>query len=425
MHYYAGLPSSPRLLARTSTTPWEKPNGPEADVKRKQLGAVFNHKLGTVWEDNLAFKIHGCLDDLGVKWTNTDVVRIGTAKNSTDPVILWIGVEPRALTSEDAYTAAFRCLGLLEEFNITDVDVELRESSVSWLAGPKLLAPIDSDTTAHARHPLTHALGLSISARATPYFEGTGGLFMNKSRDSDKLLIVTARHVVLPPEQNENIKFERKNVSTPRFDILLLGDGAYKNCLTSAKKGITDHQLVVERQERVQRAVNGQDNERADTVRNIAQDHIDTANGTINEFRALSDEVENWVTTPSRVLGHVVCSPPIRFSAEEFTEDYAIIEVDDDKIDKNNFKGNVIDLGTRRPPREFTKMMYPNAKNDTSFKYSPGRQLKLEGIIPEEEMRHPTMLDADGESFLTVIHNGSASGVTIGRATGIASYTRR
>jgi len=248
---------------------------------------------------------------------------------------------------------------------------------------------------------------------------------MNKSRDSDKLLIVTARHVVFPPEQNENIKFERKNVSTPRFDILLLGDGAYKNCLTSAKKGITDHQLVVERQERVQRAVNGQDNERADTVRNIAQDHIDTANGTINEFRALSDEVENWATTPSRVLGHVVCSPPIRFSAEEFTEDYAIIEVDDDKIDKNNFKGNVIDLGTRRPPREFTKMMYPNAKNDTSFKYSPGRQLKLEGIIPEEEMRHPTMLDADGESFLTVIHNGSASGVTIGRATGIASYTRR
>ena len=308
MHYYAGLPSSPRLLARTSTTPWEKPNGPEADVKRKQLGAVFNHKLGTVWEDNLAFKIHDCLDDLGVKWTSTDVIRIGTAKNSTDPVILWIGVEPRALTSEDANTAAFRCLGLLEEFDITDVDVELRESSVSWLAGPKLLAPISSDATAHARHPLTHALGLSISARATPHFEGTGGLFMNKSRDSDKLLIVTARHVVLPPEQNENIKFERKNVSTPRFDILLLGDGAYENCLTSAKKGITDHQLVVKDQERVQRAVNGQDDEQADTVRKIAQDNINTADEAINEFRTLHNEVENWATTPSRVRFRLDCS---------------------------------------------------------------------------------------------------------------------
>ena len=35
-------------------------------------------------------------------------------------------------------------------------------------------------------------------------------------------------------------------------------------------------------------------------------------------------------------------------NTEEFTEDWALIELDRDKIDWNSFKGNVIDLGTFR-----------------------------------------------------------------------------
>ena len=209
IQYYAGLPSSPHLLAHTSTTPWEGPNGPEADVKHKRLGAVFNHKLNTVWEDNVALRIHACLDDMGVKWTSTDVFRIGTVGDSSDPVILWIGVKPNSLASEDAKTAAFRCLRVLEEFDITDVDVELRESSVFRSAGPKLLLPVDSsDVTVDVRHPLTHALGLSISTKATPFAEGTGGIFLAKDSNSSDLLLVTAHHVVFPPSIYPNNKYE-------------------------------------------------------------------------------------------------------------------------------------------------------------------------------------------------------------------------
>jgi hypothetical protein len=44
-----------------------------------------------------------------------------------------------------------------------------------------------------------------------------------------------------------------------------------------------------------------------------------------------------------RVLGHVIHAPPI--SVDRFTKDWALIELNRDKIDWNNFRGNVVYLG--------------------------------------------------------------------------------
>ncbi|RDB23489.1 hypothetical protein Hypma_008958 [Hypsizygus marmoreus] len=128
--YYAGLPSSPRLLARTSKNPWEEPKGPEAYRKLKQLGVVFDHKINTVWEDKVAPEIFARLSEMEVEWTSIDVVRIGQVGESSAPVIVWIGVKPISLSGEDANNAAFGCLSILQQFDIHDVDVEIRESSV-------------------------------------------------------------------------------------------------------------------------------------------------------------------------------------------------------------------------------------------------------------------------------------------------------
>ncbi len=126
--YYAGLPSAPVLVARTSSTPWKAPTGPEASQKLKELRPVGNHALMEAWEGNLALKLHTLLDSMKVKWTSTDVVRIGNAGESSAPVILWIGVMPASLSGDDGIVVASKCRELLVESNITDVDVEIRES---------------------------------------------------------------------------------------------------------------------------------------------------------------------------------------------------------------------------------------------------------------------------------------------------------
>ena len=64
--------------------------------------------------------------------------------------------------------------------------------------------------------------------------------------------------------------------------------------------------------------------------------------------------------------------------------------------------------------------MYPH----TSHKYPLFRLLQLQDIIKENELRHPTMLDINGEECLLVVKSGKSTGVIIGRATGIMSFVR-
>ncbi|KAI9446988.1 hypothetical protein F5148DRAFT_957232, partial [Russula earlei] len=91
MFYYAGLPSSPRLVYRSGTTPWVLPIGPEAYRVRKELRTVFDHKIASVWDD-FGPKVCDLLDDNGLVWTSINVVRFKTEADPIGPVVLWVGV---------------------------------------------------------------------------------------------------------------------------------------------------------------------------------------------------------------------------------------------------------------------------------------------------------------------------------------------
>jgi hypothetical protein len=66
-----------------------------------------------------------------VKWTSLDVVRFLNTANSYSTVVLWIGVLPASLSGDDGVVVASKCQDLLKENNITDVEVEIRESVVT------------------------------------------------------------------------------------------------------------------------------------------------------------------------------------------------------------------------------------------------------------------------------------------------------
>ncbi|KAI0259708.1 hypothetical protein BC834DRAFT_833072 [Gloeopeniophorella convolvens] len=434
MFYYSGLCSSPKLVYRTGTTPWTMPTGPEAHRRLKELRPVFGHKLNIVWED-LGPKICRLLDSQGVFWTSIDVVRfikVGEGE-VVGPVVLWIGVTPKTLLGKDARTSANGCLDLLKEFDIGDVEVEFRESIYTLSAGPSLLEPAsDLDSDVKYRGPLTSALGLSIAAEATPHAEGTGGIYLAEGGNSKKILLVTARHVLFPP--NDSGLNHNDNTFAPRHDVLLLGTRAFNNFFTSLRTALESLGAAFERYEsqierlRVSVGAGGdiEDIERATTRMKKAQRLSDDSKAVIKALQKLYNETKKWSNPNQRVLGHIVRSPPITPGAgvEGFTEDYAVIKLDDSKI-KDAFKGNVIDLGTKIPSDEFTQMMYARVDAASSFKYPDDRLLQLQGVISEDIMRDPDMLDRSGEKCLLVIKNGHATGVTIGRANGIKSYTRR
>ncbi|THU82253.1 hypothetical protein K435DRAFT_844458 [Dendrothele bispora CBS 962.96] len=425
--YYAGLPSAPVLVARTSTAPWRAPINPEAYIRRKELRPVGNHAIVEVWEDNLAFKIHALLNSMNVMWTSTDVVRIGytdelaLSSAPPPPVILWIGVMPKSLSADD------------EEGDIVNVDVEIRDSVVTRSAGPKLLSYTHPfDPTDDIREPLTTALGIPISTQSTPHCEGTGGFFITEGpgRNAKRLLLVTVRHVVFTPDKNKNEHFEYKNDNHQhRHNITLFGDEGFTNYLESIQAEIFVQRCMVERHEERIKMVEGKNDPAANREREDAQFMLTKTKRTVEELNVFYQDVSSqWATQESRVLGHVILSPPINVNVgtEGFTEDWAVIEVDASKVDSSNFEGNFIDLGKDILSHQFIRMMSSHPRNSHSSMFPKSRILKLKGTIPDEELRHPTTTfdQNDSDPCLIVLKRGSATGLTIGRANNIMSYVR-
>ncbi|KAF8326997.1 uncharacterized protein EI90DRAFT_3226658 [Cantharellus anzutake] len=413
--YYAGLLSSPVLVYRTSTTPWKPPTGPEAYRELKELKPVFNHGI-----------VCDYLDSEQITWTSVDVVRFAKVGETPGPVVLWIGVVPQSLSGEDAHTAAVGCLQLLESSQLTDVEVEFRESILIRSVGPKLLKYVSStNPTTSVCGLITPALGLPLAARATSYAEGTGALYISQGRDSEKVYILTTRHVVFPPNAGFNELYNRKWTSQPRREVILPGPKAFQTMLKSTMVKIGEHKIMVDYyNQQLQDLQGGGDEEQEEEV---IQGKLKEAEATIEALNHFHDKATKyWSEESLRVLGHVAYSPPITVGAgaKRYTEDWALIELDCNKIDWDNFKGNVVDLGTEIPVHNFTSRMYPNPSANTTFKYPSNRLLPLQGIIGEDELRHPQMLDADNEPCLLVIKSGCATGVTTGRATGIMSCVR-
>ena len=429
--YYIGLPSRPALVARTGAIPWKEPTGRWGYRERsliKELHPVGNHTITEVWEDNLALKIHTLLDSKKVKWTSTDVVRTGFIESDAPPTsaILWIGVIPASLSGDDGVIVASSCKEILIENGVTDIEVEIRESVVTRSAGSKLLTLSPwwcSSDIMEAREPLTTGLSLPISALPAPWTQGSGGFFIGEGRETGRLLLVTTRHAVFKPEKNENEHFEHRNSGLPRYDVTLFSNAAFNEYTGSILKNIKKAEDSIQFREDCIDRVKGEGGWVANKERKKAQTEVEQAKEKKERFEAFHEDVStNWGTRESRILGHVILSPPINVGSGGYTEDWAVVEIDDSKIDASNFKGNVIDLGLTIPSYDFACMMCPH--DPPSFKYPFDRLLRLEGTIPDEDMRHPTGRDKYGQPCLMVIKRGSATGLTVGRANNVCSYAR-
>ena len=206
-----------------------------------------------MWEDNIAIKVHGILNQNLVNWSSTEIVRIAYVDEPNRNLILWISVysvyshSPR-LSYDVGIEVAVQCKHLLLSYGIQDVDVELCESSdFIQSAGPAPLEPTDIiDPTAIVREPFTTTLGMNICAENTPWAEGTVGFFMAVN-GAGKLYEVTARHVLFP--QAENKHFEHTNDSQPRHNVQLLSEAASQKHLVVIQNEMDDQDIIITTQE--------------------------------------------------------------------------------------------------------------------------------------------------------------------------------
>ena len=427
--YYSGLPSKPALIARTGSALWEVPTGPETYPREKELGVVGRHAINDMWRV-LAPKVRDILNKAQVEWTSIDVVRIGYVDEHPAPVVLWIGIYPGSqVTYTVNYETAVQCKDLLLQHDINDVEVEMRHSEVIRCAGPQLFQPAyNSDPTASHRQPFTSTLGIPICAKDTPWYEGTTGFFLDEYVDGGRLLLVTARHVVLPGSDNEAYEHRcEQDCKSAHRDVLILSDPSFHQHLASIT-GEIDEQRDIKKllTKRIGRMVGRRD----DGAVREEQDAIYAIRKAEEKETALTDlhhELSTqWAPSDNRVVGHVVFSPPIAagIGAERYTRDIAVIVTDASKIDPASFAGNAIDLGFKFPPQKLAKMVNTDPEDPEQFEFPDDRLLRLRGTITEEEMRKPTTYDTNGEPGIMVLKLGKATDLTVGRASTVFSVTR-
>ncbi|KAL5480421.1 hypothetical protein ACEPAI_1691 [Sanghuangporus weigelae] len=366
------------------------------------------------------------MDAHQIRFTTIDVVRFkkvvedeavededddsGEAKKPiVGPVTIWIGVSPDTTSATAAHGAAQDVLALLKDYEITDVDVDFRESVYVREVGPRLHRPVgDLDPLVDVVGPLTPTLGLRISTKARPNAPGTMALCLAEGGDSNRLLGLSCRHVLIS-SNDTNVDYVYHPIRIGRHGIAIERWSSQIAGFERREQGTDAADVAKAREDRVE-----------------TQGLVDKAETAMDALAELLKQINrDWNQPNSRVLGHVLRSPAIALGVgpRRFTEDYGIFQINRDKLGEG-FQGNKIDLGTKLDADEFTLKCFPRGDAGWKFRFPDDRLLPLMGTISDDLMSHPDMWNSDGELCLLVVKNGNVTGTTIGRANGVFSIVR-
>ena len=268
--------------------------------------------------------------------------------------MIWVGVHLGSrLAATTAHNASGVILALLKDFGITDVHVHFRESNYTRGIGAPLYAHVDDlDPLVDVIGPLTPALGVRISTVAQPNAQGTMALYLAAGGDSQDLLGLSCRHVLIGSAE-ANLDYV-SHPHVPREDVLHLGIRAYRNVIDSIMLTIARHGIAAKRYrkqikgfEKRERGTDAADVETARAKRVETEELLAKGDKAMLELSKLLDRVKkDWNDQDNRVIGSIVRSPAYQLGVgrHRFTEDWGLFKIDRSKLG-NAFKGNVMDLG--------------------------------------------------------------------------------
>jgi len=277
-------------------------------------------------------KIIACLVD--TDWTSIDVVRIGTNGDTSDPIILWVGVKPGSLSWVKGIEVACHCRRVLLEAGL-DIHCEIRESSVLRAVSPAQQTASNSQRAVLVLSPwsqpgrtepsLTAALGgQAIAAEKTPTKEGTLTLYLLVNGVKCALV---SRHVVGNDESHIN-----------GHHVIMPGQTTYQEICNLYKAKLAACGAAQDNKEAYQKLV----------------DHIDTL-----------------ATQSSRHIGHILLSPPCIPTTLpgaghiRWLPDYAVVALDEDRLGQG--LSNTIQVDPEYRSQRVMEKYYPNEQLPTGL----------------------------------------------------------
>ncbi|KAH7128949.1 hypothetical protein EDB81DRAFT_764100 [Dactylonectria macrodidyma] len=345
--YYYGLPSRPKLVARSSTDPYkynfdfstQYPVG-------KLLSSVRQHPIADLWNTDGPLRREIVLALDGIQWTVIDVLRLGYQPRMTEelqlnhPVTLLISVKKDSTPWEQGHSVVVRCHEILQNYGISDVHCEMKESHTIRLASPPA-APLSApklhseyaqtypgrSTTCEVECEKIHAvlsayLGHSIATFDQPTREGTKCLYLRR-KDTGQVLLLICRHALFNgTSANEDYIYDESNAES-MVTILQPGDDTLarrKKDIALCIKCVDFHIESIKRLDELT-----QDEKKARIAEELA---------TLPRLEAAAGRLEDVSPPATRIIGHVLFSPKFGTStrttgqsSSQRVRDWALIEL--------------------------------------------------------------------------------------------------
>ena len=184
----------------------------------------------------------------------------------------------------------------------------------------------------------------------------SGGLFFRlSSNEADKRVgLLTCAHVSRPPPLFENKTYTRKTDYHPREEVIHLGVEAFDKAISAILKFIDNQMTYISSWESALDRISGleeDEDKRITAKRKELVSLINAAKNTVKEADELHSYVtQNFATFRQRVFGFVLHSAEIGVGEDGFTNDWSVIQLDHDKIQWDDFKGNKLFVGMHPSP---------------------------------------------------------------------------
>ncbi|KAG5649256.1 hypothetical protein H0H81_005076 [Sphagnurus paluster] len=299
---------------------------------------------------------------------------------------------------------------------------------------------VDSTNETHyVRRFLTALLGVPLATEEMEEedVQGTLTLWFHEVKDKDgnpsnKVYGVSNCHVL---RRNTTVDYEHRGPGAPRNHVRVDGMRRFQRGLDEIKMAVAGHgisaEVLARRIVRLQ-AEERQDAENAREIRAIQRKLTDKHKAIADRLEALYNEVtKHWSDIKlHRNIGYVQYAPAITVDVEGgtlHTSDWAAFLTAEAKV-KDEFEGNVVDLGAFRPiflvftSSNENTLIQRLSRGPITFEFPSESKLQIEGCATKEDLANPTEFDSEAQRCLIVGKDGNATDLTFGRYAGLVSF---
>lgn len=299
-----------------------------------------------------------------------------------------------------------------------------------------------SDATHHVRRFLTPLHGVSLAAEDMERedSQSTLPLWFHENRDKDgnpnnKVFGVTNCHVL---RRNPTVDYEHRGGASMSY-VRICGGRRFNRGLDETTNEIANRAMAADLLTREIATLQSTEED----VKEIEakQWYLDRETKAVNDLSDFHlNATRNWSHISLHLnIGYTQYAPAITVDeGSRFTSDWGVFVAAEAKV-KDAFIGNFVflgafylvftsknethSLGANHTLQQHNQMFYPIGGDPTTFKFPEEGKLRIEGWSTLDELAVPEDIDSEHQRFVMVAKDGNTADLTVGRYTGLVSFT--